>query len=118
MALTLSRVEPIAPHEAIKIWRRRYDLSQEQAAQILGTTRDIYQLWERGTVQGPDPGITDYKPHELCFILRKRYKQFTGGQIADSIGVSRQWVSQMERGAVSPERLVAYWDLHAPPSRR
>jgi transcriptional regulator with XRE-family HTH domain len=39
--------------DALKAWRERHDLTQEQAAHLAGASLSGWRCWERGTTSGP-----------------------------------------------------------------
>lgn len=96
--------------ERLLIKRRREGWSQGDAARRHNTTHSMYGKWERDVVKG-GPFIQFYKlePHERCLLYRRRAEQ-TQDQVATALECCRWWVNQMERGAVSCDDLLWYWE--------
>ena len=95
--------------ERLLIVRRRRKESQQEAATRYGTTRFIYGQWER---EGIGPAVRDFSgllPYERCLLYRRR-AGYTQEQIAEELGYCRWWVNQMERGDVSCDELLWYWE--------
>ena len=97
--------------ERLIINRRRRGNTQNQEAERLGVTRYMYRKWELGD---PHKEITFERKlsplgiFEICFLLRRR-KKLTVTQIAEEIGVSKTWVSDMELGTVFIGDLIEFW---------
>ncbi len=100
----------LKPGERLLLYRRRMNLNQTQAAEDWDTKPWTYRMWEGGnrTRDIPCPRLGGLKPHESCFITRRR-AGMSRTQLAKALGVSNFWVTQMEKGAVSSDRLVKYW---------
>ena len=97
--------------EHLLIWRRREGLTQDEAGNRLGISRNHYGEMEReeGRKHTRElPYIGELYSHEKCFIMRRR-SGWTIPMCADQAGVSRYWYNLMELGKASPERLVEYW---------
>lgn len=98
-------------HERLIIRRRRLGNTQTQEAKRLGVSRYMYRKWELGD---PHKEITFERKlstlgiFEICFLLRRR-KKMTVTQVAEEIGVSKTWVSDMELGTVFIGDLIKYW---------
>jgi len=105
----------MAPRELTKgerllIERRRRDCNQRTAALLRGVSQSRYQAWELDKEDGaPDVPIGKLKPHERCFLARRR----AGGTrewLAGELRCSKRWVTLMERGEVACDRLTAFWE--------
>jgi transcriptional regulator with XRE-family HTH domain len=118
MALTIDtlRRPPLTPGERLLVARRRRHWSQPQAAHHLGVSRDQYQDWESGKFEIPSAAaqcaisIDHLRDYEVCMLLRRRLG-ITELEMGRMVGLSRQWVSMIERGAAPAATLVAYWEL-------
>lgn len=108
------RVSDLTSGERLLIDRRRRAESMAEAALRLGVSRYRYRILERskGARLVRPPAIGRVAPNERCLVLRTR-SGMTVGELARQAGVSEWWVTQMERGAVSPDRLVAFWGARA-----
>lgn len=97
--------------ESLVIWRRRKQLNQIDAARYYAVRPDTYRGWEadRRTHDQESYHAGELKPHETCYLLRRRAGKYQK-DIATEMGISRQWVIQMEEGTAPVERLVAYWE--------
>lgn len=77
----------------------------------LRLTRDSYQQMERGETEVPAHlrmrGMLH--PHEWCIVRRCR-SGLRRYQVAKRIGRSEQWVTRMENGEVSCDRLLQFWE--------
>lgn len=95
--------------ETLQLWRRRHDLTQEQAAEKIKANIDRYREWEanRG-LYVPRKNLGEVKTHEYCYILRRR-SGLSQRELAHKMGVTRLWVIQMEGGSAPVERLKHYW---------
>jgi transcriptional regulator with XRE-family HTH domain len=114
MSLTLERLKPQpTPGEWLLLQRRRRRQSQPEAARRYRVTRDVYQRWERGLDDGPAVAPFPLRDYEVCMLLRRR-KGWNELEMGGKVGLSRQWVSMIERGSAPPDTLVAYWVRHAP----
>jgi len=96
--------------ESLLLWRRRKNLSQVEAAKEYGVHPDRYREWEadKRTIDQPRRHLGQLKPHEVCFLLRRRAGK-TQQEVAAAIGCTRLWVIRMEGGKAPVERLVEYW---------
>lgn len=92
--------------ERLLIWRKRAGLSQQEMAAMHDLTRTVYGRVERDQME-MTIGVTlgKLKPHEEAMILRRRAGT-TQKEVAGEIGLSRHWVSKMETGQVSCDRLL------------
>jgi hypothetical protein len=103
MALNHNDVSPLSRGERMLIARRR-----RQFAKFLGVGRFLYQQYELDQSVGPEVAVGRLSDVEVCLILRRRHglSEFDVGK---EMGLSRSYVSMMERGAVGSARLVEYW---------
>lgn len=105
------KVRELTVGEHFLIWRRRQDITQEEAGKMLGISRDDYGELERSKATRTTrelPHIGDLYAYEICFIFRRR-SGWTIPMCAEQAGVSRYWYNLMELGKASPERLIEYW---------
>lgn len=98
--------------ESLLLARRRKGMNQIEAANEYAVHVDKYRDWEadRRTDDQPRAHLGQLKPHEVCFILRRRAGK-TQREIAAALGVSRLWVIQMEDGKAPVDRLREYWGI-------
>jgi hypothetical protein len=96
--------------ESLLLWRRRKNLNQVEAAKEYGVPPDRYREWEadRRLDDQPRRHLGELKPHEVCFLLRRRAGK-TQREVAAAIGCTRFWVIKMEGGKAPVERLREYW---------
>lgn len=109
----------LTPAERLIIARRRDDMTQDDAATFWEVPRDLYKRWESGRYDGPMVLLGELDPHEECFLLRRRAR-ITRRDLAETVGVSLQWLTLMERGRAPVQRLLTHWSqrLNDPPRRR
>jgi DNA-binding XRE family transcriptional regulator len=104
--------------ENLVIWRRRQELTQEQAAEKFGLKRNSYGVLERIDKTESDTAYpkvekpTSLCKVEICFLLRRRSKK-TIPICAEEAGVTRYWFNKMELGKAPSETLVNYWIKNA-----
>lgn len=98
--------------ERLLIERRRLGENQSQAAKRHGVRFDTYSWWERDLRSGDRPHVKIGKLSrgETCFILRRRLG-LTRKQVADKVGVSGFWITQMEKEKANSTRLGEFWDV-------
>lgn len=96
--------------ESLLLHRRRKGLNQIEAAKEYDVPVDKYRDWEadRRLDDQPRRHLGELKPHEVCFLLRRRSGK-TQREIAAALGCTRLWVIQMEDGKAPVERLREYW---------
>lgn len=105
----------LTPGECMFIERRRRGLSKAAVAQELGVSVDLYCGAEMDRVRLPIE-LATFSVHDLtlgerCTLIRRR-KDLPQKVVALDIQLSQWYVSKMELGLASPERLVAYWTAH------
>ena len=98
----------LSSSERLKVWRRRLDKTQVQAAESHGVTTWEYRLLERGARSAPTVIIGSLQPHEACAVMRWR-SGYSRKDIARWVGISPWWVTQMERGRIDSDRLINFW---------
>lgn len=98
--------------ESLIIWRRRQGFNQVQAAAEYNVHPDRYRDWEadKRTEDQPRQHLGPLKPHEVCYLLRRRADK-TQREVAADIGMTRLWVIKMEEGTAPVERLREYWGV-------
>ena len=103
----------LSPGERLLLDRRRRGESQVQAAARRGISHTAYGLMERDSEKGTRGvevlEIGELKAHERCLLYRRR-AGYTQARVAKELQVCRWWLNQMERGAVSCDLLVWYWE--------
>jgi hypothetical protein len=98
--------------ESLLLHRRRKGLNQIEAAKEYDVPVDKYRDWEadRRLDDQPRRHLGELKPHEVCFLLRRRAGK-TQREVAAALGCTRLWVIQMEDGKAPVERLREYWNI-------
>jgi DNA-binding XRE family transcriptional regulator len=91
-------------------------MTQDDAARWFKVPRDLYKRWESGRYEGPWVLLGSLELHEECYVLRRRARM-SRRDLANAVGVSLTWVTQMERGRAPIDRLVTYWSQHQHESR-
>lgn len=106
--------------EALLMQRRRRDQDQFAAAKRCGVARATYQQWEMDLVAAPEhhvararEAVGALRDYEACMLLRRRFG-LSAFEMGKLVGLSRQWVSTMERGSAPADTLIEYWTVHAP----
>jgi DNA-binding XRE family transcriptional regulator len=98
--------------ERLRVARRREGQSIGEAAAKHGVSVYAYRAWETDQASDDDPApivsLGTLAPYEAAFVLRWR-ADMTVVDLADEIGVSPWWLTQMEKGRAPFERLVDYW---------
>lgn len=105
-------LDEITKVERVILWRRRQGFTQPRAAAFLCVTKTNLRSVERleSVCNFVIPQMfEEIKPHEACFIMRKR-SSLTIPECAKEAGLSRYWFNLMEQGKVSSETLVKYWE--------
>lgn len=94
--------------ERAVLHRRRAQASQREAADEHEVSLYRYRLWEADEEDPPPISLGRLRPHEVCFIRRRR----AGVSLADlagAMGVSEWWLTKMEYGREPAHRLVEHW---------
>lgn len=107
----LVKSSSLSPAERLTVYRRRLDLTQEQAARKFRTTLSVYRRWE-AVGGGPRVPLGVLATNEECFVLRRRHR-LRQAQVAKAVGICCTWLRAMEFGEVPADRLVAYWSKRA-----
>lgn len=105
-------LQDLTPHEKLRLWRRRLGLSQEEAGRRFDVSAWVYGEMERGDQPAPSyawRGPFHLEEHERCLIYRLRAGR-EQQEVADELGVSREWLGRMERGEAGCDKLVWYWE--------
>ncbi len=97
--------------ELMLLVRKRRGLSQKQAGENCDVSRATWSKWERDIVEPPFGTVMSEPPtaQELAMLQRRR-KGMTQKDIAEEVGCSRYWVSQMETGQADSKVLEGYWE--------
>lgn len=92
------------------IVRRRAGRSQREMAELHDVSLYFYRKMERDPRKGPPPDLLGgpLGAHERLFLLRRR-AGLAVRDVAERMGVSPWWVTQMERGTAPVDRLAAWW---------
>jgi len=99
--------------ERLLIDRRRKGESQRQAAKRLGVSLYRYRRWERSEEQPPKlMPLGMLKLHEKCFLTRRR-ADVPAHVVALELGVSDEWLTQMEYGRQPCQKLAVHLGLLA-----
>lgn len=67
-----------------------------------------YRQWEVDEASPPRVSVGRLADHEACFVYRRR----SGMSVEDlsaKLGVTRNWVTEMESGRGNCQRLLAFW---------
>ena len=106
------RASDLTRGEKLLLVRRRAGKTQVHEARANGVSLHEYRAWEKdsGVYDIPQVGIGKVASHEVCFLARHR-AGMTVASVAEEVGVCRWWCSQMERGTVCADRLLAYWNV-------
>jgi len=103
------RTSDLTAGERLVVARRRDDMTQARAADLAGVNRMRYSRWESDVyADQPHVVLGPLALHEQLYILRRR-AGISRNEIADEIGCSRSWVTDMEWGRGTTQRLVDYW---------
>lgn len=96
--------------ESLLLHRRRKNLNQIEAAKEYDVHVDKYRDWEADRRQDDQPSqhLGELKPHEVCFLLRRRAGK-TQREVAAALGCTRIWLIQMESGNAPVKRLREHW---------
>lgn len=100
-------LEIVTEGELNVLLRRRSGHTQVTQAIVLCNTLVFYRAAEKETTIHSEPVLIT-EP-EYCFLLRKR-AGLTQQSVAYSLGKSRWWVNQMERGLADCTELLKYWE--------
>lgn len=106
------RVSDLTQGERLVIDRRRRNMTQRQAAKRHGMTLYRYRRCEMDESEAmpPIPAIGRLKLYEELRVLRVR-EGATVHNVAEDMGISRWWVTQMEAGKAPCDRLAEYWGV-------
>lgn len=98
--------------ESLFLARRRAGINQVEAAQRHGVHVDKYREWEADerTKDQPWARLGALKINEVCVLLRRR-AGITQRQLAETMGCTRLWINQMERGEAPADRLREHWGV-------
>lgn len=95
--------------EALVLWRRRLNVGQKEAAQLLGVSTDMVRRWEADEAEHcPRSRIAKVRDYEICFIFRRR-AGLTQAELAGEAECTRMWLMAMEAGEVPIDRLRTFW---------
>lgn len=101
--------------EKLFLWRKRLNKNQAVMAEDLGLSVREYLAAEHGLnallcgdVSGAGDVEATLSDRERCVLARRR-AGLTQREVAEALGVHRVSVVQMEKGVVSCERLLIYW---------
>ena len=95
--------------ERLLIERRRLDQNQTEAAKAYGVSEWTYRQCESDEYERiPAPPVGRIEPREACMLMRRR-AGMQRTELAEKLKISCWWLTQMEHGSVSAERLVKFW---------
>lgn len=105
----------LKPHEILFTARRRGGLTQREAAEVTGVSKEDYGAMELGDTPVKIPkgkSLPNVIPTKLeaCIILRRR-RGWRQRFLAKKIKVSRVTVNRMEKGIINADRLYQYWGV-------
>lgn len=97
--------------ECLEIDRRRGGLTQEGAARIMGVGLSTYRKWESDKqLARVRVNIGRLKPHELCYIHRRR-SGLTLAEVAELSGRSKRTLWTTEQGLTDQVGwLISFWN--------
>lgn len=95
--------------ERLLIDRRRALLSQKEAADAWSVSLYLYRRWEDDKSDPPRTSVGRLEKFEVC-LLKRRRSGLRVSDLAEKIGVSRWWLTQMERGEAPDDILVSWWE--------
>lgn len=97
--------------EKLILWRVRRNLTQVQVSKIHKVGVDMYRDWEkdRRLDDQPKVDISGLKIHEEFLLLRIR-ANMAQSTLAKKIGITRQWVAEIESGRAPIGALQNYWE--------
>jgi DNA-binding XRE family transcriptional regulator len=104
----------LSTSEKLLIYRLRKGLSQKEMAEKVKIPYRHYLSVEKGFLPENKKfpayvmNIAKLSNLEECIILRKRSK-LSQLELGKELGVSRQWVNEMEKGKQDAERLLEFW---------
>lgn len=99
--------------ERVLIWRRRSQLTQEEAAQEYGVSHRRWGRWERGDEEPQlNKEVNTLTIYEKLYLLRRR-QGVSQQKVAEALGCTRAWVQMMETGQSGSEQLQKYWEERA-----
>lgn len=100
----------ISRGERLRLDRERMGLSQVQAAKAKNLSLHAYRKLEKNNSSESVP--TDVYEYEDFRIQRWRV-QFSRKKFAKILKLSEYWISEMEFGRVSCDRLRTFWETYA-----
>jgi DNA-binding transcriptional regulator YiaG len=95
--------------ERILIDRRRQGLNQTAAAATYELSEWQFRQCEadESDIISP-PALGRLQPNEACMLMRRR-AGMKRTELAAKLGISGWWLTRMERGEISADRLVTFW---------
>lgn len=108
----VTRAADLTRGERLLLARRRDGWTQSQYADYYGVSLRTYRTWENGSENKGVPyvSLSRLTKAERCVILRRRAGLGVEA-LATKIGLSRWWVTQMERGSAPVDKLAAHWGV-------
>lgn len=107
------RASDLTRGERRLIVRRRAGRSQREMAELYDVSLYFYRKMERDERSGPPPDLQmiggPLTLREKLFLQRRR-EGLSIREVAESMGVSAWWVTQMERGSAPVDRLARWWN--------
>lgn len=109
----LINIESLTVGERLGISRRRSQLSQRQAAALLGWAFGRYVKAEKGlNDEEPAPSIVELTSGEECRLMRKR-ADLTLKELQAVSGFKAKWIHRVELGQTrTAQPLVNFWLKH------
>jgi len=103
----------LTPGEYLELERRRCDLTQLDAAGLLGHSLHAYRRREKDLAGVSGDRVVELTDFEWCW-LRRRRSGLSLTDVSEALGLSRNWISRAERGEVLQlEVLVEWWKQRA-----
>lgn len=97
--------------EKLYLFRKRLGYTQVQRSVDLGVGFAEYRAMEldEAHARGPYVTLRSIEEREVYTILRRR-AGMTKGELAEVMGISAEWIRQMELGQAPIKRLQEYWE--------
>ena len=105
------RLRDLTDGEQLRLERRRRGASQPEWAEWCGVTLYRYRAWETDAEKPPAhvmPELGKLRDYEACHVLRMR-SEIPLKALAKRLGVTPNWLCEIEHGRQPAARLVAYW---------
>lgn len=102
----------VSPAERVYLWRKRRNLTQGEAAEMMGMPRRLWRAYETGAKANPSRRIqllNKVMPWELMELWRRRHG-WTVKEFAAKCGTTHVTLINRERGHGSWEEVYDWWE--------